>query len=147
MNVRCPQSITSCLFYTGRAFSPRTIRFNRVYIMKNEYFILDLVAEMPLPFCVLRWIQNCSLDMDWFQIETTPSSTTYIPHNLISFYKVLHHRVSLWDLCSLPFSLVAHNATTRESHPLVRTFLIQEIRNHNCNLPQTFNNNESSSKN
>lgn len=59
--------------------------------MKNEYFILELAAEMPLPFCVLRWIQNCSLDMDWFQIETTPSSTTYIPHNLISFYKVLHH--------------------------------------------------------
>lgn len=43
----------SCIFYRGRAFSLRTARFSIEYIMKNNYFILDLVAEMLLPFFVL----------------------------------------------------------------------------------------------
>lgn len=71
MSVRCPQSITSCLFFMGKAFSPGTVRFNTVYVMKNEYFISDLViTEMPLPFSVLPWIQNYSSHVHWFQTET-----------------------------------------------------------------------------
>ena len=52
MNVRCPQAITSCIFSMGRPFSLRTVRFNTVFIMKNEYCILDLITEMPLQFFV-----------------------------------------------------------------------------------------------
>lgn len=68
----------------GKSFLTKDCQVQCTYIMKNEYVILDLVREVPLPFWVLHWIRNYSSDMGWFQIET-PSFTTYIPLNLISF--------------------------------------------------------------